>query len=1355
MAKRQAADKVLESTKEKLMSMMGGFSHNTAINWLREKFPSFETSQTSPIELEGKSEPDYFTSANLLGYVTKLPEKAGADAVNKPLLVAAVKMKGVITERTSRSIQFNFAKRVLRDAVNYGATGLSGLPSQGLFFFYDKGGNFRLSLVTGEVEGRRFKFNEAKRQSFYIEPDAANNIVRRRFYDDIRTFADLKEVFSVEKLTKEFYKRLFDWYTWAMDSGVTFPNVLNAPKDPKKEAEYTNEAIIRLITRLMFTWFIRQKNLVPQELFDKEALGGILKSFKPDSMDADNYYRAILQNLFFATFNTPQDSGGSIARRWINAKTDEKGNGIGLSDDYNVATVYRYKDEFRNPDSFLAMMKKVPFLNCALFDCLDKVEDEEDGGRRLYFDGFSTKKARQAHVPNGLFFGNGDDGRLGIITLFSEYEFTIDENDADDADVSLDPELLGKVFENLLGAYNPETQETARKATGSFYTPREIVDYMVEESLKSYLRGRLEGRNGTKGTVLQTKLDDLFDKAKTAERAPTEFSRDEEKAILDALYSAKIIDPACGSGAFPMGVLHTMIRLMKRLDPDNTSIRGHLLERYKADKAANDPSETEEDRKDRLEELEKRLDEGRHYPDYERKLYLIENCIYGVDIQPIAAQISKLRFFISLLCDQFRTSYDLEKENYGLLSLPNLEAKFVCANTLIALPDTASEFDLTVGDVHKLREELVRNRHRIFGARSTKTKEKYKTRDKEIRRAIKSAVIKGLAKPDEKKIALWESQIEKARKLRKEVERPDWQEVEKPVQQDFFASTTVQPMMMKIDRNADRRDEIDREIRDCERAIEKERGKEAKANLSAAQDYANLVAGWDPFDQNASSPFFDPKWMFNIADGFDVVIGNPPYQQLQDNHGELADFYKPCGFETFERTGDIYCLFYEKGYGLLRNAGRLCFITSNKWMRAGYGEATRKFLAAKTEPELIIDFAGEKIFESATVDTNILLFAKGGRLSSAAERDAQAAREDTRPPILCHACVGNSECRKDLRGFVRRNVGLCEFPVEGSWVILSPIEQNIKRKMEAVGKPLKEWNVQINYGIKTGCNEAFIIDEAKRSEILANCRDNAERKRTEQIIRPVLRGRDTKRYKFDWAGLYLIATHNGYGRTPRIDIENYPAIKRHLDSYRAEISRRADKGDTPYNLRNCAYMAEFSVPKIVYREIGTAMDACMVPSGWFVNNKLFVVTGDNLSHIIGILNSRLFNHIIMGTTNLTSGKGVDWLQGIRIPLPDDKFPVSRLVDRILAAKKADPAADTSALEAEIDKLVYKLYGITDEKEIAVIEGRNVCDGKVAGNGGRGATTLPDGRGDSRGAGGHAGRVTLPKHRRNDDDEMLD
>lgn len=276
--------------------------------------------------------------------------------------------------------------------------------------------------------------------------------------------------------------------------------------------------------------------------------------------------------------------------------------------------------------------------------------------------------------------------------------------------------------------------------------------------------------------------------------------------------------------------------------------------------------------------------------------------------------------------------------------------------------------------------------------------------------------------------------------------------------------------------------------------------------------------------------------------GFDIVIGNPPYIQLQNNGGELAKIYQGYGFKGFARTGDIYCLFYERGYQLLREGGHLCYITSNKWMRAGYGEKIRGFLAHNTNPILLVDFAGIKVFEGATVDTNILLFSKekneGKTLSVSLTKDVQLGRGE-----LCQ--------------YVQQHATPSAFTSSESWVILSPIEQSIKRKIEAVGKPLKDWDIQINYGIKTGCNEAFIIDEAKRAEILSNCQSDDERKRTEAIIRPILRGRDIRRYGYDWAGLYIIGTFPAL----KLDIKSYPSLKQYLLDFGYDrLKQTGDKG---------------------------------------------------------------------------------------------------------------------------------------------------------------------------------------------------
>ena len=873
-----------------------------------------------------------------------------------------------------------------------------------------------------------------------------------RLKESKQALTDITEAFSVETLTKQFYKDLFEWYQWAIDDStqVTFPNNITTEDDDRDDVE---KKVIRMITRIMFVWFIKQKELVPNRIFDIEYLSTILKEFDPYSTTVGNYYNAILQNLFFATLNRAiEDENGNTRKFATSTKRD-------------VKTLYRYAEMFSiSEQEIVNLFSEVPFLNGGLFECLDKTR-YIDGVEQCYnFDGFSRNDARfadgrykhRAVVPNILFF----EPEKGLLSILSRYNFTIEENSPEEQQVALAPELLGKVFENLLGAYNPETKETARNQSGSFYTPREIVNYMVDESLIAYL-----GNNDFVRSLFS--YDFTFDKAKS----------NEYLKIADKLKAVKILDPACGSGAFPMGLLNRMIDILERISPN--------------------------------EDI------------YELKLSVIENCLYGCDIQSIAAQITKLRFFISLICN---CEKDASKPNFGIPTLPNLETNFVSANSLIAKKKEDRQLKLFKSEeIESIKKELHQIRHLHFSAKSTSTKHRLREEDLDLRKKL----------------------------------------IELLSDENNFAS-----------------------------------------------DDAKQLAEWNPYDQNAVSPFFDPEWMFGVNNGFDIVIGNPPYIQLQNNGGELAKLYEGCGYSTFARTGDIYCLFYERGWQLLKKSGHLCYITSNKWMRAGYGEKTRDFFANKTNPLLLIDFAGVKIFESATVDTNILLF----------------SRSNNQHKTVCAVTnKQNKDSVKNLSDFVRQQDTICDFSTSDSWVVLSPIEQSIKRKIEAVGTPLKDWDINIYRGVLTGCNEAFIISTAKRNEILANCQTEDERKRTAELIRPILRGRDIKRYEYVDNGLYLINTHNGIkGKFPRIDINDYPAVKAHLDQYWDKISARADKGDTPYNLRNCAYLEDFFKPKIIYPNMTKYMPFAYDNQGYLTNQKCFIMTGVHLPYLTAFLNSNIF-----------------------------------------------------------------------------------------------------------------------------------
>lgn len=641
--------------------------------------------------------------------------------------------------------------------------------------------------------------------------------------DSKQSLSDVTAAFSVEALTKQFYKDLFDWYQWAVDpaSGVYFPNNTSTEDDDREDIE---TKIIRMITRIMFVWFIKQKELVPNKIFDVDFLDTILKDFDQESKVVGNYYNAILQNLFFATLNRAiEDEQGNKRRFATNVKKD-------------IKTLYRYPEMFKiSEDEVIKMFSEVPFLNGGLFECLDKTKTIDGVEQAYNYDGFSRNDKKfadgryrnRAVVPNILFF----DEERGLISILSRYNFTIEENSPEEQQVALDPELLGKVFENLLGAYNPETRETARNQSGSFYTPREIVNYMVDESLISYL-----GKTAFVRSLFSPEF--CYDKTK----------KDEYKAVADRLKAIKILDPACGSGAFPMGLLNRMIDILGHISPEENT--------------------------------------------YDLKLSIIENCIYGSDIQSIAAQITKLRFFISLICN---CEKDASKPNFGIPTLPNLETKFVAANSLIAKKRQACHSLFENPEIEPTKQALTEIRHEHFAAKTANRKSTLRQKDKELREKL-------------------------ARLL-------------------------------------------------------------AEDNDFAPAD-AKQLAEWNPYDQNAVADFFDPEWMFGVSDGFDIVIGNPPYlriQELRKTNNKLADYLSKM-YKSATGSFDLYVTFVERGLKLVKPTGVIYYIMPVKWTNSSFGKGLRNLCYEKSFMSSIINFVAYQVFEASTY-TGIHCFKKAEKLS--------------------------------------------------------------------------------------------------------------------------------------------------------------------------------------------------------------------------------------------------------------------------------------------------------------------------------------------------------------------------------------
>ena len=532
------------------------------------------------------------------------------------------------------------------------------------------------------------------------------------------------DALDTEELNKRFYKELFDWYQWAVDA-AQFPTT--GAKVLKPE-----EHVIRLITRLLFVWFVKEKGLIADDLFNENRVGGLLRDYDPAG--GDSYYRAVLQNLFFATLNT---------------ELDKRGFSAGTNTTHRDFSRYRYKAEMEDPDGLLLLFGQTPFINGGLFDCLDSEAATRDGGYRIDCFTDNPRHRRDYSIPNRLFFDN-DARNPGLIALFNRYKFTVEENTPAEQEVALDPELLGKVFENLLAAYNPETRETARRQTGSYYTPRAVVDYMVDEALVASLAATCPPDDGD-DDFWQERLRYLLDYADAFDDADELFYPEERAGIIRAIANIKVIDPAVGSGAFPMGILHKLTLALRRLDSDNR--RWEALQKELAGQRATAAFDTanQQERDAELTEISDTFQKYRD-SDFGRKLYLIQNSIFGVDIQPIACQIAKLRFFISLAIEQQPTGE--ATDNYGIKPLPNLETRFVAANTLLALRGLNRE--LISARTGELRQQLTENRERHFHATTRRQKQRYRDQDTTLRADLAAELRQiGMPATEAKKLATW------------------------------------------------------------------------------------------------------------------------------------------------------------------------------------------------------------------------------------------------------------------------------------------------------------------------------------------------------------------------------------------------------------------------------------------------------------------------------------------------------------------------------------------------------------------------------------------------------------------------
>ncbi|EAH9055953.1 class I SAM-dependent DNA methyltransferase [Campylobacter jejuni] len=837
-------------------------------------------------------------------------------------------------------------------------------------------------------------------------------------------------------------------------------------------------------------------------------------------------------------------------------------------------------------------------------------------------------------------------GQVGLLEYLFEFLDSFDfGSDDEQSEILSQKELisssvLGNVFEKLNGYKE-----------GSFYTPSFITSYMCKESITK---------------VVLDKFNAQFDlDAKNINELRKFLRKEDKKAQKELLNSIKICDPAVGSGHFLVSALNVMLSIYDELNLFNeefylevqndeiliTGRKGEFIE-YKR------PSTP----KDKAHLIQQEL--------FHTKKDIIENNLFGVDINPNSCEITKLRLWIELLKHSFYQSFD-DGNYHDLKTLPNIDINIKCGNSLVSYFETGK----SLSHYPNIKERINKYKRIVKDY-----KEGFYTDKSHINQEIKNLKIsfKNFCFADKfkKEMKGFNDKCEKYSKKYGNFLAVDDENLK------FFVSANL--TLFDFD--------------------EKE----------ATKEFANLKKEYDNiFNLESNHPF---EWRFEFPEildddgnfkGFDLIIGNPPYirqEEIKELKNTLSKNYK-----VYKGTADIYTYFYELGFNVLKENGILSFITSNKYTRAGYGEALREFLLKNTCILKYIDLNGIKVFDSATVDTSILSFEK------------IKIKENTFKYLSL-----NNELLKNydfeisaIKEFL--NISQNSLSKE-SFAFNDESTNALKTKIEKLGTPLKDWHgLNINYGIKTGLNEAFIITTEKKDEILANCKDEDEKERTAKLIRKMLRGRDIKRYRYEWAGLWVINTHNGYKskngeKVEAINIEHYPSLKKHFDEFYPQLEKRSDKGLTPYNLRNCAYIEEFEKEKIVWNPVSGEYLFSYIKEHIFFNNSLFMMTLDvfSLKYILAFMNSNCYKWLITLKTNLIQTGSYaygakDKIERLPIPKINSKNEklaneLINLVDEILKVKEQDKNANTQELENKTNSLVYKLYNLTEE-EIKIIENK--------------------------------------------------
>jgi hypothetical protein len=1000
--------------------------------------------------------------------------------------------------------------------------------------------------------------------------------------------ASLEKIFNLQLLNDLFYKRIQKWFFWAVQE-ITFPHGGIADPDQRNRI-----AAIRLLTRVIFCWFAREKRLVLPGLFTAVTACSVLKNFDPLSRSDGTYYTAILQNLFFPTLSVPLDQ-----REFRNGRRYK-----GVNKHYMDHAYFRHETAFKEPGDIPRLFEKIPFLNGGLFACLDYLD--KDGTKEVRVDGFSDTAAKQPLVPNLLFFGkevpvdisaatgNPTDTAVkidGLFTILDAFKFTVTENTPVEEEIALDPELLGRIFENLLAEYNPETQKTARKQTGSFYTPRAIVDYMVNESLKAYLHSALCRKlPAVTPADASAGLDLLF---AYTEREHA-FSDAEKRVLVDAIYDAAILDPACGSGAFPMGMLQKLVYVLDKLDHGHD----HWKQRILADTPAAMKDQTR-----------RWLDSAS--ADFTWKLGLVQRSIYGIDIQPFAVQIAKLRCFVSLLVD---FDVDPAADNYGVPSLPNLDFKFVAANTLLKPPSESERDD----DPLKLEDPF-------FADFAALAEDYFFVRD-----------------PAEKK------------RLQEKIEACIEGQIDIHRRRILAAHKNTKTKFLEED----------------------------KSRLALWESYRNIFAF-----RNGHVGFFDPRYFFpEIKTGFDIVIGNPPYvradEQSEWNQLQRQAILASGDYETLWEKWDLFVPFIERSYKLLKPGGVSALIVSDAFCHSKYAQKCQNWLLANSRI-LRLDFCGDlKIFDAAVHNVIPLLQKADGkdnvperRLHKETFGNVTLLPSDKQPHLTCRAF----------------------FPEDRKATVFScrtvPIDKIC----------------YLTYGLAVSSDEKKHKGEFVTEDVTQDYKDARHPK-------PWVEGKLLDK----WLPIANRWLEWGTARAPshfrRVTFEELFEVDEKL-----LILRIAGE-----DLRSCydnrrLYTNHTSILVVPWHALSGVRNKSLKKSARYADEKpprpdlpqreKLEATSRRFAvkYLLAVMNSSAARDFLRA--NRRSNTDLypdDWKN---LPIPDialaQQKPIVDLVDRILAAKTAAPAAYITVLEQELDGKVSALYGTDNLGETSGISSKSV------------------------------------------------